>query len=292
MVKIASGHSNYGGSTTAFINLCNLFNKNGIECVFYGKHKWHLDKCRSALLTDFCLNRGDSMICHYIHSNSLLDLEKRCRRNLKESKSKIISRLADMIFPKRSKELNSCVLSCHEKEVFPLQNTNYRFYDEIHYVSEEQRKWHQVNHPYFICANVLDDLKANAGKPSKVAGIIGTIDPNKQVHVSIQRALDDGMERILIYGSVTDQDHYQHDIEPLLKKYPDIIKYMGYSEDKQSIYDSVSHVYHSSISETWGYIKGECELTGTLFHGNSSTDGYYFMSNDDILNLWVKKLNL
>ena len=79
---------------------------------------------------------------------------------------------------------------------------------------------------------------------------------------------------------------------PLLDKYPEIIKLMGHCDDKQSIYNSISHVYHSSISETWGYIKGECELTETQFHGNASTDSYAFMGNEEILEMWVNQLNI
>jgi hypothetical protein len=47
MIKIITAHSTYGGSTTAFINLTNLFNNNGIECKLYGPHDWHLNKCNS-----------------------------------------------------------------------------------------------------------------------------------------------------------------------------------------------------------------------------------------------------
>ena len=47
MIKIISGWSNLGGSTESFIKLCNLFNDNNLECVYYGPHNYHLDKCKS-----------------------------------------------------------------------------------------------------------------------------------------------------------------------------------------------------------------------------------------------------
>ena len=56
MVKIISGYSEKGGSTTAFINLTNIFNENGIDCVFYGPHQWHLDKCKSGTFNDLKYN--------------------------------------------------------------------------------------------------------------------------------------------------------------------------------------------------------------------------------------------
>ena len=37
VVKIVSGYSDKGGSTTAFINLTNFFNDNGIDCTFFFK---------------------------------------------------------------------------------------------------------------------------------------------------------------------------------------------------------------------------------------------------------------
>ena len=72
-VRIVSGWSNPGGSTVAFINLCNLFNNNGIDCTFYGPHDWHLDKCQSSSLNKenpLLDTDGASFIFHfsfYIH---------------------------------------------------------------------------------------------------------------------------------------------------------------------------------------------------------------------------------
>jgi hypothetical protein len=65
MIKILTGWSNTGGSTTAFINLTNLFNKNGIDCTMYGPHDYHLNKCKSGRLNDIRLEENDNLIIHF-----------------------------------------------------------------------------------------------------------------------------------------------------------------------------------------------------------------------------------
>ena len=66
MIKIFTGWSNPGGSTTALINLCNLFNDNGYECVMYGPHPWHLNKCRGAQLQTATTKESDKIIYHFL----------------------------------------------------------------------------------------------------------------------------------------------------------------------------------------------------------------------------------
>jgi hypothetical protein len=48
-IKILTGFSDKGGSTNAFVNLTNEFNKLGYDCTLYGPHSWHLVKCQSKL---------------------------------------------------------------------------------------------------------------------------------------------------------------------------------------------------------------------------------------------------
>ena len=74
MIKIFTGWSNPGGSTTALINLCNLFNDNGYECVMYGPHPWHLNKCRGAQLQTATTKESDKIIYHF------LDVRKTMKR--------------------------------------------------------------------------------------------------------------------------------------------------------------------------------------------------------------------
>ncbi|MFW6121373.1 MAG: hypothetical protein ACOC80_10815 [Petrotogales bacterium] len=261
MIRILSGWSNPGGSTTAFINLTNALNEFGYETIFMGPHPFHLDKCKSI----FCkpgeklkIKKEDILIVHF-------------RNN----------------FIQRP-PIKGFFLSCHEQDIFPLKDIKYEIFDKIHYVSKHQRDFHSIDHPHFILPNVLDDLKPNKKPSGKIAGIVGSIDKNKRVHTSIKRALEDGCDKVLIYGVITDPWYWQTKVQHMVDG--DKVVFMSFEDDKQKIYDSVTDVYHSSKSETWGYIKGECKMTNTEYHGNSSTDGYWEMDKKEIVKNWVEEI--
>jgi hypothetical protein len=58
------------------------------------------------------------------------------------------------------------------------------------------------------------------------------------------------------------------------------------------VYDSVTDVYHSSLSETFNLIKAECEMTGTHYHGlESAESGAEYWDNESILKAWEKLFN-
>ena len=263
MIKIITGHSDGGGSTIAHINLTNLFNENGYDCTLYGRDDWHLDKCKSGKLEDVNISPDDYIIVHFI--------------------------------PIYQKPLcKKFILSLHEKHLYPIKNMKYQVYDKIHYIRESQRLWHNVDHPYFECMYIQNKLTANPKTcEGKVAGIIGSVDPNKQIDISIQRALDDGFTKIKLFGKIVFQELYDKTVLLLLKKYPDIIDPPIYAEDKQAMYDQITDVYHTSQLEVCPYIQGECILTGTNFHGNNQTEEEYIvMSDQEILDIWVRELGL
>lgn len=258
MIKILTGHSSYGGSTTAFINLTNLFNKNGIECKLYGPHEWHLTKCNAGMINSVEINPDDTVIVHYLNIPTRIQ----CRK---------------------------MILSIHEfSSIFNVQTLNLSVFDSFHCVSDKVREEQNIIRNYEIITNVMDDLKPNKKNDDKVAGIIGTIHPIKNVHVSLRRALNDGMKKIYICGNVGDAEYYNTKIVPFLQAWPGKIKHLGYCENKQTMYDLLTDVYHSSEFETWGYIKAECALTNTTYHGNEKTDGVLYMNNDEILTRWMK----
>ena len=199
-IKILSGWSNPGGSTEAFINLCNLFNQRGHDCTFYGPHEFHLDKCKSGMLGDCPVNEFDErLIVHYLK------------------------------LPQRPEESEAVILACHEKEIFPVKDIPC-FWDNTVFVSESQREWHGTNG--VIIPNVVADLEEPKafilGQP---AGIIGSIDENKQTHVSIQRALDDGNKLVKLFGVVTDHGYYDEYVKPYVEDGK--AELMGHEDDKQ-----------------------------------------------------------
>lgn len=263
-IKIVTGWSNPGGSTIAHINLCNLFNENDMDCTLYGPHDWHLDKCKSGTKDEVEVEQGDTIISHFV------------RVNAEELRA------------------NDClhILSCHETNMFPLKEMDITGYDAIHYVSNSQKKWHSVNHPNVVIPNIIEDLNPSPLKTG-VCGIIGSLDVHKQPHVSIQRALWDGWEKIFLYGMVNDYKYAKDFLEPLIAKHPNKIHYQGHVDDKQKMYDSIDAVYHSSKRETFNYIKAECKKTGVSYRGldTADTDASY-LPKEEILKLWKKTIIL
>ena len=60
-----------------------------------------------------------------------------------------------------------------------------------------------------VIPNVIADLTAGKSGNHGIAGVIGSIDRNKNTHLSIKRAIEDWITKgILVYGVITDQDYY------------------------------------------------------------------------------------
>ena len=259
MVKIVSGYSDKGGSTTAFINLTNFFNKNGIECTFYGPHEWHLNKCKSGLLKDVIYGKEDNVIFHF------LDLKE--RPNIKKS-----------------------ILSCHEKWWFPVGKIK-QYWDEVVFLHNQHREYHgDYNGKFVIIPNLKENLKpSDKNNLSKVAGIVGTIEDRKQTHVSIQRSLKDRCDKIYLFGHVGEQSYFENYVKPLI--IPNKVILFGHTTNKQEMYDMIGRVYHSSKGEVACLVKDECYLTNTEFYGNEETQNEVSkLTNQEILNLWIEVL--
>ncbi len=261
-VKIISGYSNPGGSTVAHINLTNLFNANGIDCTYYGPNDWHLDKCNGKNLKEVVLSAEDYVIVHYI----LLPGKPVCKK---------------------------VILSCHETTVFEikkiLEQIKTPFWDNIHYVSESQKQWQGVDG--VVIPNVLDKLKKKDPHPmlkTWTAGVIGSLDRHKQTHVSIDRAIAAGYEKVVIFGAPTDPKYFIEEIYPRLNNN---VVYMGHIDDKQKMYDYMDVVYHSSLGETFNYVQAECKMVGVAYNGLDSGNVIHNpMSDDQIFDKWMQLL--
>lgn len=264
MIKIISSWSDLGGSSTAFINLTNAFNERGIEAKFYGPHQYHLDKCSSDLIQNLQITPEDNLICHFIQVPQV--------------------------------PAKKIVLSVHEQNILNLSSIDLSRVDSLHFVAEHQKNYHNadsLNKPYFILSNVMDKLSPNPKRRNKAVGIIGSIDPNKQVHVSIMRAIGKGFKDITLYGKVTDQAYYEQKVLPLMKKYN--VKGPKFSTNKQEMYDSVTDVFFSSIMECKPYVIGECKLTNTKIHlldGKNYANQDYEIDTDVIINKWKEVFDI
>lgn len=253
-VKIVSGWSNPGGSTLHHISLTNLLNENGIDCTFYGPHEWHLDKCKSGHISECKLTVHDTLISHFIQVQTT---------NVKKH-----------------------ILSCHETNLFPLKQIPLQNYDMIHFVSQYQKDWHGVNHPSVVIPGMIDDISWS-NPNNRVAGVVGSIDEHKQTHVSVQRALEDGYNKVLLFGDINDKPYFDSEIEPLLHTGKVIIK--NYCEDKEEMYGSVEAVYHSSKRECLPTVQGECLKAGIPYFGlecNMRGPEDYLFDNQQILEKW------
>jgi len=255
-VKIISGWTNSGGSTEALINLTNGLNSLGYNTTFFGPHSYHLDKCQSGLFNEMSLNNEDILITHFIN------------------------------FGDRKPPNKKIILSCHEKNIFPLQ-TIYNYWDIAVFLNEEQRNYHKYTKKHVIIPNLKQRFnRIDKHDKNMIAGIVGNIDPNKQIHISIERALKDGCEKVYIFGEVRDHGYFNTAIKPFLN---DRVIYKGYIYNKQDMYDSIGRVYHSSISECASLVKDECYSTGTKFFGNDATNSEVStLSNKEILDMWIK----
>jgi hypothetical protein len=255
-IKIVSGYTNKGGSTMAFINLTNMLNKNGYDCTLYGPHNWHLNKCKSKLSSDLIINENDILLTHFIS------------------------------LPERPRA-KKVILSCHEKNLYEVGSIK-QHWDSVVFINESHREYHkQYNGQYTIIPNLKEDLKSiNKSEKDMIAGIIGSIDENKQVHVSIQRAIDDGCEKIYIFGSISDNVYYEKYVKNLIK---DNVIFYGQHENKQEMYNMIGRVYHSSVSEVACLVKDECYLTNTKFFGTDSTKNEVStLTNEEVINKWIK----
>lgn len=258
MVKIVSNISHEGGSTIILINLTNLFNSKGIDTTFYGPHDYHMGKCKSKKLSELKFESKDILLTHHIP------------------------------FEKRP-PVKRVVLASHEKWWFEVADCP-KHYDMVVFNHEEHRNYHnRYDGPYVLIPNPKDfnNQLVAIDKPEKemIAGVIGSIDPRKQTHISIEKALEDGCEQVLVYGRVMDPEYYKK----YCRKYyfhPNV-KFMDYSNNKQEMFNSIGRVYHMSTGEVSCLVKDECHYTNTKFFGNEQTlHQVSELTNDEIFLLW------
>ncbi|MBN1382078.1 MAG: hypothetical protein JXA41_10410 [Deltaproteobacteria bacterium] len=296
MIKIVSGFSIPIGPTIALVNLCNQLNGKEHHCILYGPDNWHMDKCKSAKINEFHPESGDIIIVHNIALFSVTELYH-LQNKIEELRKKHISNIFKCIFSKHMHWLRKhddikIVLSCQENDLFPIRRLNYTMFDKIHYVHSWQVNYHKLKHDHFVCPNFCNPLRASEHKPGKVAGIIGSIRQENQTDLSIEKALWDGMETVILYGYLKDPVYYYKKIVPLVKKYPGKIKYAGFIDDKQTVYDSISDVY-CTVCKPWSFVKKECLMTSTRYHGpDISAMPEESLTNHQIVNIWEKELNL
>lgn len=264
MIKILTGYSDKGGSTVALSNLTNSLNEAGYNTIMYGPHDYHLSLCKSGKLTQEVFDKledDDRIITHFLK------------------------------LPTRPKG-KRVVLSCHEKWWFDVGGIP-KHWDEVIFLHNAHKEYHnKYKGPSSIIPNIKEELlSSDKSKLDLVAGIIGSIEDRKQTHISIQRALKDKCSKIYLFGKISDQNYYNSFVKPLISL-PHIIEY-GYTDTKQDMYDMIGRVYHSSKGEVACLVKDECYTTGTKFFGGEETENEVStLTNDEVIKLWIKVLEL
>ena len=258
MIKIVSNHSNFGGSTITLIYLCNFFNERGIPCEFYGPQDWHLSKCKYGKhMNDLVIIPEDRVIGHY---------RPKTERNCKKS-----------------------VLYTQEKHTFLLKCHELSGYESIIFSSQSLKDWHYYYkgpQNLLVIPTFQSKLKKVTPSPEGIAGVIGTISLFKQTHISIQRALADGMKKVFLYGDY-EPVYFENVIKPLLG---DNVIHKGLVDNMQEVYESISCVYHSSLYESASLVLKECQHVGLPFYGNENILDYETWDDDSIFDAWVEVL--
>jgi hypothetical protein len=316
MIRIISGVGFMGGSTIAFINLVNLLNKNGHDAIFYSPNDWVKDQCKSekieatfvndylktprqsqTVLKDYnilndLMEDGDTLICHLL---PLIPED--------QDKTAKVPKVFD------TSKLKKVIYASHETDVYPVSNINAEKFDLIHYVSEFQRDWHDYKEvPNVVIPNVISPIeKMEKTLPfDKIGGVIGTVGRSKQTHVAIQAALDDGCDKVLVFGQVNfnvrSSDQNSHDFL-IARNYWDThmaplfcnskVEVLGACDDKSLMYSDLDVVYHASPRETFNYIEKECALLGIKYMHVDNNDDYtppILASDKEILAMWEKVL--
>lgn len=254
-IKILSGHSAEGGSTTIWINLTNLLNENGYDATFYGPHEFHLDKCKSGILEKVNVESDDILICHIIKSGGRPPAKK-------------------------------VIYASHEKW-WGVVDDKMNYWDIAVFNHQAQKDFHKdYTGPYVFIPNPKEPLVPK-DKPELdlIAGVIGTVEERKQTHKSIERAFADGCTKVKLYGVCAHSAYYDKYMREWLED--PRVEVMNYTNKKQEMYDSIGRVYHSSIGEVSCLVKDECSYTNTKFFGNEETEHLVSeLSNQEILKLW------
>jgi hypothetical protein len=254
VIKLVSGWSKPGGSTVHHIALTNLLNRAGYDCTFYGPHEWHLGQCQSARISDLRISSTDVVISHFVRPARIP-----CRRH---------------------------ILTCHETSLVPLRSMPLDCYDLIHFVSASQRSWHAVHHPSVVIPPVVDRVPWRNPR-NRVAGVVGSIDRNKQTHEAIRLAREQGFAQVKLFGNISDRAYYTEAVEADV--HHGFALLMGHEDNRERMYGQIEAVYHSSLSETYGLVEAECGKSGIPFHGRPRHPE--ILNAEEILSRWERVLS-
>lgn len=297
MIKIISGCSYPAGDILALVNLCNEFNSRGVACVFYGPDNWHVDKCKSGTLEEFSPEIDDIIIVNDVplwSPGGLAHVNPLVKRNRRKQFLATLQEISKKYLPAKSSSNYKLLLTCQGGGAHPSIFFRLSRFHKIHFTAPSGnalKRLFRMAYPTFIAPNFSNALNKSVHKPVKTGGVIGSIKKSNNTAAAIEHAFQDGMEKIIIYGSIKDPQYYYDKIVPLTMKYHGKIKYAGFMDDRQKMYDAVSDVY-SAANKPWSVVSHECAMTNTRFHAPGWSDTEGRISNDQIFEIWKKELSL
>lgn len=254
-VKFITGFGSFGGSTVALLEHCRLLGENGFETFLYADGEWHMGRFGgSRRMSDLSVDPDDILVFHHMD----LAVRPRCRRSL---------------------------LYLHEKSLWPLAGRNLLPFDSVVYVSEGQRRFHGVDGP--VVPNPVRrmvDASKHSPPGSNVAGIVGTIQRRKMQHVSILKALEDGREKVLLFGD-SEANYFESMVAPLLS---DKVVHMGMFDpgDRMKMYNMFDCLYMHSSDESASLVLGECRVLGKEVFKSDEVEDYEMPGEDEIVSRW------
>lgn len=251
-IKFITGYSGNGGSTHAFIDIVNGLNNRGIDAILYGAIDFPKDKCKYSSISNLRMSGADIVVAHFFSMRFRLDAKK-------------------------------VLYSCHEAPFLKLNITDKTLYDGFHFVSKKQLAWHNVPKPPVIIPPIVKNIKYT-NPNNNIAGVIGSVDKNKRTHLSIERALDQGFSKVLLFGNISDPVYFGSDV----RKYVDSgeVELRPHTH-KHDMYNAVSKVFHSSEVESYGLVAAECGVSGIPLDSTTGFTGE-ILSEDAIIEKWVE----
>lgn len=254
-VKFITGFGKFGGSLIALIEHCKLLNENGYDARVYSFDDWSTTRYNKAYkMSDLKFEEDDILIFHHIE----LIKKPKCKK---------------------------CFLYLHEKSLWDLKKRVTTGFDALIFVSESQKEYH--NRDGYVIPNPMSslvDLNKNNPPNQNIAGIVGTIQPRKLQHVSIQQALLDGRDKVLLFGDY-DESYFESHIKPLLSEK---VIYEGLMDpDKRmEMYNKFDVLYMHSSDESASLVLGECKLLNKQIVKDDAVNDYPIVEESKILQLW------
>ena len=259
-VKFITGNGNFGGSTIAIIEHCKLLNRMGYDASIYSFEDWCLSKYDRAMnMSELQIEEDDILVYHLLEQSK----KPKCKK---------------------------CYLYLHEKSLWNLKVRVTTGFDNLIFVSESQKKWHArdgVVIPNPMGGLVDESMHKPPGK--NVAGIVGTIQPRKLQHLSIQQALLDGRSKVLLFGDY-DKDYFEGYIRPLLSEK---VVHMGLYEPERrmDMYNQFDVLYIHSSDESASLALGECRILDKPVVKDDMVSDYEVASDEAILSKWESLFN-